>query len=91
MQRSHAAGFFLCVAQILRGTATAFFFSFAFASAVLPAIPAAASSILPEPIPLVDDGGTFTNYGELDSGPVEPLLTILYNADTNGEMFPCPT
>jgi hypothetical protein len=90
MQRLRSGLFFLRLKTLLI-TGTIFLsFSFANASASAPEDPGSVLSARSElPEPAAED--LFGNDKGPGFDPGEPLLTIVYDAATHGEMFPCPT
>lgn len=88
--------------HLLRLRATAVFFCTALTLIALTIAPAFVSAAVPssslpsrtdQPASLLAATGIDVPDDDLlsGSGPAEPLLTILYNADTYGETQPCPT
>jgi hypothetical protein len=88
--RFRIVSFFSRTVLLLIAAASLLFFSFAeaFASGSV-ASPSVFSSPADSALPAADD--IFSNGQGSGLNATDPLLTILYNAATYGELYPCPT
>jgi hypothetical protein len=90
MQRLRSVLFCFLLKTLLIAGPLFLIFSFADASASAPEAPGSALSARSELL-APDAEDLFGNNKDPGFGPGGPLLTIVYDAATYGEMFPCPT